>query len=242
MRNPISPAVPRTAHRGLLARVLGTLLTLMVIPTPPALAGPARAAPAHRQYADDPGIQKSIEGVLEEARTGSFKGPDTGPHGARFRMFYKGFQFMCALENPTCMYNGMGIMFYPTAWLDVQGFWRVVRLGIGLTAAGESKQERTKWWQHNFGIEVALALGLQYPARFTPYGEFILGLGALHHNIYNKDFIDFAYSVGLEVGFEVYLTGHFHLGAAFGWRRSIVNAGAGAFFADSWTISVGIGL
>ena len=136
----------------------------------------------------------------------------------------------------------MGIMFYPTAWLDSQGFWRALRFGIGLVAAGESTQERTKWWQHNFGLEVALALGLQYPARFTPYAEFVLGLGALHRNIYNKDFIEFAYSVGLEAGFEVYLTGHFNLGMAFGWRRSVVNSPGGSFYADSWTLSVGIGL
>ncbi len=108
--------------------------------------------------------------------------------------------------------------------------------------AGESSQDRSKWWQHNFGLEVSLALGLQYPARFTPYGELVVGLGALHHNIYNKDFIDFAYSVGIEAGLEVYLTGHLHLAAAFGWRRSLVNAGAGTFYADSWTVSVGFGL
>ncbi len=218
------------------------LVTALALPTDTALAGPGKAAPAHREYADDPGIQHSIEGVLHEARTGSFAEPATGPHGARFRLFYKSYEFLCALRSPACLYNGMGMMFYPTAWLDLQGFWRAVRLGIGLAAAGESKQNRTKWWQHNFGLEVVLAAGLQYPARFTPYGEFVLGLGALHRNIYNKDFIDFAYSVGFEAGFEVYLTGHFHLGASVGWRRSVVNTGGGSFYADSWTVSVGLGL
>ncbi len=229
-----------TMALGSLATVL--LMVVVAFPVTSALAGPSKTAPAHREYADDPGIQRSIEGVLEEARTGSFEPPATGPHGARFRLFYKGYQFLCALENPACMYNGMGMMFYPTAWLDSSGFWRALRFGIGLMGAGESKQDRTRWWQHNFGMEVLLALGLQYPARFTPYAEFVLGLGALHRNIYNKDLIDFAYSVGLEAGFEVYLTGHFNLNAAFGWRYSQVNTAGGSFYANSWTVSVGIGL
>ncbi len=42
---------------GLLAGLLATPST--------ALAGPVRKVPNHRQYADDPGIQKSIEGVLD---------------------------------------------------------------------------------------------------------------------------------------------------------------------------------
>lgn len=239
MRKPIPDPVRTIALRCLAILVL---IAAVAFPAGSSQAGPSRAAPAHREYADDPGIQQSVEGVLEEARTGSFEPAATGPHGARFRLFYKGYQFLCALQNPACMYNGMGFMFYPTAWLDLTGFWRAVRLGIGLTAAGESKQERTKWWQHNFGMEVTLALGLQYPARFTPYGEFVLGLGALHRNIYNKDFIEFAYSAGIEVGFEVYLTGHFNLGAAFGWRYSQVNTAGGSFYANSWTLSVGIGL
>jgi len=217
------------------------VLAAVTIPAGPILAGPSRAAPTHREYANDPGIQQSIQGVLEEARTGSFEPDPTGPHGARFRMFYKGYQFLCAAAQSACMYNGMGFMFYPTAFLDSTGFWRALRFGIGLMAAGESTQVRTRWWQHNFGLEVALALGLQYPARFTPYAEFVLGLGALHRNIYNKDFIEFAYSVGIEAGFEVYLTGHFNLGASFGWRRSVVNTPGGSFYADGWTLSVGFG-
>ncbi len=239
MRKPISAPARTIAPRRL---ALLILVASVALPTGLAWAGPSQKAPPHREYADDPGIQRSIEGVLEEARTGSFEPPQTGPHGSRFRLFYKSYEFMCALENPACLYNGMGMMFYPTAWLDSTGFWRNLRFGIGLMGAGETKQATSKWWQHNFGLEVLLALGLQYPARFTPYTEFVLGLGALHRNIYNKDFIEFAYSVGIEAGFEVYLTGHFNLNAAFGWRRSLVNTPGGAFYADSWTVSLGIGL
>lgn len=235
MRKPIPTIAPRC-----LAILI--LVTAVVLPASPSGAGPARAAPAHREYADDPGIQRSIEGVLEEARTGSFEPAPTGPHGSRFRLFYKGYQFICALESPVCMFNGMGMMFYPTAWLDSTGFWRMLRLGIGLMGAGESKQDRTRWWQHNFGLEVLFAMGLHYPARVTPYGEFVLGLGALHRNIYNKDFIEFAYSAGIEVGLEVYLTGHFNLNVAFGWRYSQVNTDGGSFYVNSWTLSFGIGL
>jgi hypothetical protein len=240
MRKQLPDPVHVTVQRWLAPLILVAAVTL---PATASVAGPSRAPPAHREYADDPGIQRSIEGVLEEARTGSFEPAPTGPHGSRFRAFYKGYGFICTLKNASaCWYSGLGIMFYPTAWLDLTGFWRVLRLGIGMAGAGESKQDRTRWWQHNFGLEVALALGLQYPARFTPYGEFVLGLGALHRNIYNKDFIEFAFSVGLEVGFEVYLTGHFNLGVALGWRRSMVNTGAGVFYANSFTFSVGIGL
>jgi hypothetical protein len=230
-----------SAVRRITALALALAIPL-IWPAGHALAGPSPEAEVPGRNADDPGIERSIEGVLHEARTGSFSPPPTGPHGARFKLFYRGYEFMCALAQPACVYSGMGFMFYPTAFLDVSGFWRALRLGVGLTAAGESKQDRTRWWQHNFGMEVALALGLQYPARFTPYGEFLLGLGALHWNIYNKDMIEFAYSVGIEVGFEVFLTGYFSLGASVGWRRSVVNSAAGAFYADSWTVSVGFGL
>ncbi|MFH2010102.1 MAG: hypothetical protein ABI333_26125 [bacterium] len=218
----------------------GLLLTGLLLAPSTALAGPAREAPTHRQYADDPGIQKSIEGVLDEARKGVLEKEPVTPHGSRFRFYYRGYEFRC-VDKP-CMYNGLGIVAYPTAFLDVTGFWRALRLGIGLAGAGESTQERTTWWQHNFGLEVILAVGLQYPYRFTPYVELLVTLGALHRNIYNKDFIDFAYSFGIEAGFEVFLTGHFNLNFSVGWRRSIVDIGAKTMFADSWTFAVGFGL
>jgi hypothetical protein len=234
-RRSSAPALPLT-----LALPVGLLLTGWLAIPSAALAGPARKAPTHRQYADDPGIQKTIEGVLDEARKGVLEKEREKPHGSRFRFFYRGYQFRC-VDKP-CLYNGVGIVAYPTAFVDSKGFWRALRVGIGLAGAGEDTQERTKWWQHNFGIEVILAVGLQYPYIFTPYLEFLVTLGALHRNIYNKDFIDFAYSFGIEAGFEVYLTGHFNLNFSVGWRRSIVDIGEKAMYADSWTFAVGFGL
>ncbi len=86
--------------------------------TPERSAAPGRPSTPSWDQVDDPGIARAIEGVLQEARTGSFAPLGTGPHGARFRLYYKSFQFLCALKSPACLYNGMGMMFYPTAWMD----------------------------------------------------------------------------------------------------------------------------
>jgi hypothetical protein len=188
---------------------------------------------------DDPGIHRSIDEVLVEAREGEPPQPWRGPNGANVKFWYRGFEFACA--TGTCFYHGVGIMAYPSAWLDLEGGWRILRFGIGLQGAGEDTQQRDTWWQHNFLIEALLSVGIQYPWTLTPYAELIVGLGAIHSNLYNQDDIVFAYSFGLEAGLEWFAFGSFNLGASVGWRRSLMDIGPRTLFADSVTFQVGFG-
>ncbi|MDY0004116.1 MAG: hypothetical protein RBU30_22650 [Polyangia bacterium] len=198
---------------------------------------PAREPP--RPKSDDPGIDKAIHGVLAEARTGLPRPPFDGPSGAHLRLFFRRYKFHCA--TGACWYDGAGLMVYPTAWIDTESGWRILRFGIGIGGAGETSQSRERWWQHDFTIEAALAFGLQYPWHLTPYAEFLLSLGALHRNVYNSDDVFFSYSFGFDAGLEWFAWKSINLAASIGWRRSIVKIGRQALYADSLTFSVGLG-
>lgn len=192
-----------------------------------------------RPHADDPGIHVAIRDMLAEARTGKVRKEPVSPSEAHLRLFYRGFDFHCA--TGPCWYNGAGLVVYPSAWLDLRGGWQALRFGIGLAGGGESSQTRDRWWQHDFVLEALLVVGLKYPWRLTPYAEFLVGLGAMHRNLYNKDQVFFAYSFGLEAGLELFIRGSFHIGASVGWRRSLVKTDLHVLYADSVTCSVFFG-
>lgn len=201
--------------------------------------GPRPRPAPPRPLSDDPGIDRSIRGVLDEARIGLPMAPFTGPNGAHLRLAFRGYRFHCA--QGACWYNGAGIIVYPTAWIETKSAARILRLGIGIGGAGETSQARERWWQHDFNIEAQLIAGLQYPWHLTPYFEFIVGLGALHRNLYNKDDVLFAYAFGFDVGVEWFAYRSFNLAASVGWRRSIVDSGRQSLYIDSATFSVGLG-
>jgi hypothetical protein len=229
------PLCIRAAHR--LAVGVGVCLSLWVGQRSVA-AQPSPSAPA---VDDDPGIVVILESVLDEAA--QVRPTPRAPfrfHGGRFRVFYEGYQFDCTTR--ACWYNGMGLALYPTAFVDSKGFARAIRFGIGLAAAGESSTEHMTWWQQGIALEGQLLLGLQYPARATPYVELALGLGAVHRNVYNRDAIDFAYAFGLNFGLEVFVHRGLHLLAAIGWRRSVAYPKATSRYADSVYLQVGFGL
>lgn len=198
---------------------------------------PPRAS--SRPHADDPGIDLAIRGVLAEARAGLPASPFAGPSGAHLRLFYRGYRYHCA--TGLCWYNGAGLMVYPTAWISPGSGWRILRFGIGIGGAGETSQSRERWWQHDFTLEAVLAFGLQYPWHLTPYAELLVGLGALHRNLYNSDEVFFSYSIGLEAGLEWFAWKSFNIAVSLGWRRSIVDLGRQSLYADSLTFSVGLG-
>jgi hypothetical protein len=202
-------------------------------------AQPAPGAPA---VDDDPGIVVILESVLDEAAQ-LRPVPRSSPfrfHGGRFRVFYEGYQFDCTTR--ACWFHGLGLAVYPTAFVDSKGFARAIRFGIGLAAAGESTTERTTWWQHHIALEGQILLGLQYPARATPYFELALGLGAVHRNVYNRDAIDFAYAFGMNAGLEVFAYRGLHFFGAIGWRRSVAYPKATTRYVDSVYLQVGFGL
>jgi hypothetical protein len=207
-------------------------------PPPPS---PARIA--NDAVDDDPGVQRAVKNLIVEARlykpTQKPKKKAGPTRVVAGRLFFRMYEFKCA--TGPCWYESLGFMGYISGWVDLPGNWNVLRFGIGLASGFENSQERTKWWQHNFLIEVLLAVGIQYPARVTPYLELTIGLGAMHRNLYNQDTIDFTYSVGLDAGVDVFLYKQLNIGASIGYRRSVVDVGEAKFFIDSFTFQVGLG-
>ena len=177
--------------------------------------------------------------MLHEAKTTKEEPPGKVRRGPQVQVYFRRYEFTCT--DGACWYEHLGLMLYPSAWIEFPGWWRLLRIGGGLAGAWEHSQERTKYWQHNFTFEFLFVLGLHYPARVTPYAQLILGLGGMHRNIYNKDFVDFTYSFGLDAGAELFMVGPWHITASIGWRRSIVDIGPQALFADSFTFQVGMG-
>ncbi len=180
-----------------------------------------------------------MEDLLVEAREGRPIAPIPGPHGPAVRLFYRTYEFLCAVAP--CRYHGVGLVAYPSGWIDMTGGWRALRFGVGLGGAGESSQERETWWQHSFVIEALLVLGVQYPWDLTPYAELVVSLGAMHYNWYNKDFVAFTYSFGVEAGLEWFFFHRMHLMLSLGWRRSVVDTQTGKLFVDSLTVQTGFG-
>jgi hypothetical protein len=104
-------------------------------------------------------------------------------------------------------------------------------------------------WYFTTGV----TLGLQYPARVTPFleGRFVAGLvgGAFM----GQAAVSWMYQGGIETGVEIYYWRRYYLSAAIGWVHPVYNGVDVAalsnqqvilkdFSADSFTFKVGLGL
>jgi len=105
------------------------------------------------------------------------------------------------------------------------------------------------------------SVGFQYPARFTPFVDFrfVAGLLGLSFNDIlggSHGAFSYVYLAGLDVGFELYLSGHTFFSAAIGWvhpvyrgvdyKLAISNPTAelsySDYASDAFTFKIGLGL
>lgn len=203
--------------------------------------GGAQAAPKPF-IQEDPGLDRALRKQLKKPQptTSERLARNMWRYGSRLNLAYRWGKFACATSS--CPYHQFSLVIYPMAMAAPKGpFWRMVRLGVGLEAGGETTQSREKWWQRNQTIAGVLSLGLQYPYRVTPFVDFIVTLGAIHRNIYNKDLFHFAHSVGIEAGVTVFAASWFGVTASLGWRRWVIKVDPKDLYYDTLTFSTGIG-
>ncbi len=153
---------------------------------------------------------------------------------------YRLASFLCQVR--ACWFHQGVVMVYPLALLEPESLeGKLLRFGIGLEGGMEKSLDPDKSWQHHQHAAGLLSMGLQYPWRVTPFLDFVVGLGVLHRNLYNKDFFDFAYSFGLDLGTSIFVVGRFHVTASVGWRRWAVRSDLGNLYVDSWSMTAGLG-
>ncbi len=216
------PAVPRTASKSREIQRGGAGRTLLV-PDDPAM---------------DHLLSKAVEGKERQPLPGQWMAPKR--RGPGFFLGYRLAAFDCVVRP--CWYHQVTLMLYPISLADPETVTgRVVRLGLGLEAGTETSQETMKWWQHHQHLGAVVSLGVQYPWRIMPFIDFVVTLGGVHRNLYNKDFFDFAYSLGFDFGGSVFVVGAFHVTGSIGWRRWVLRSDMAHVFYDSLSITAGLG-
>ena len=124
---------------------------------------------------------------------------------ARFEASYRFFQ----LADP---YGGA----LPFHLVELSGFpyAKIFRLGISLSAGGAPRY--SAWL-----FDVGLSVGVQYPARVTPFLDLRLNVGVIGAEIVGRKVVSYQYRPTLEAGIEVFIAGRFHLTAAVGWAHPV---------------------
>ena len=203
--------------------------------------GPARAK-SGPLIPDDPGLDRALRQQLRSPappRVEKLKAL-MWRYGSRMNLSYRWGKFACSVSS--CAYHQFSLMFYPVAMAAPSSpYWRMLRLGIGVEGGGETTQKRERWWQRNQTLAGVLSLGVQFPYRVTPFFDFIVTMGALHRNIYNKDLFHFTHSVGLEAGVTVFAASWFGVTASLGWRRWVIKVNPKSLYYDTFTVATGVG-
>src|SRR5262249_15237224 len=123
------------------------------------------------------------------------------------------------VDSGTLGFDAAELTYYPVS--------NFIRAGVdGEFAWGGGKYGL---WSLLFGA----SLGLQWPARVTPFleGRFVAGLVGGHYE--NQVIISWMYAGGIEGGVEVYYFRRFFVTAALGWTHPVYGAiDAAALIAD----------
>jgi hypothetical protein len=199
----------------------------------------ALAAPA---LADEPGVDP----VGAEGEEPGLSRPPKEPTGAgaprkgfwaprdrgpRLKVGYRTFS-VSEMGGRDARYHGVAV--------DVFVYSGIPRIGAGLEASADDTE------RGNFLIAGVINLGVQYPARLTPFLDFTWGGGVLRRDVLDQDLVDFAYHVGIEGGGELFL-GPVLVSLTLGWRRQAFrhegNDQVEAVYVtfDSFTVKVGAG-
>lgn len=199
------------------------LVLLTLVPVRPALADEPGPNPA---AADEPALDR----VDKRGKPSGFWA--LRERGPRLKIGYRTFSVSDQGEEDARYHLFTG---------DVYIYSGFVRAGLGLEGGVETT------YRDNFILGSTINLGAQYPARLTPFVDFVLGLGLLRRDVYDQDLVSFTYSVGLEAGVDIFIHKSFLLSAALGWRRQVFRHGdndqveAVYIYYDSFTLKIGLG-
>jgi hypothetical protein len=145
------------------------------------------------------------------------------------------------LEGGDLTFDAVGLSYYPSS--GILRFGLDTEVGIG---------DRYDSWYLTSGA----VLGLQLPARVTPFveGRFVAGL--IGGSYLGQTAVSYIYTGGIDSGIELYYAGRFYLSAAIGWAHPVYSGIDVAytkanpklaphrkeFENDSFTFKIGLGL
>jgi hypothetical protein len=124
----------------------------------------------------------------------------------RFKLSYR-YLDLAALQGGTQHFDGISATVYPLSWivrigLDAEFDWGGGPYGVWLTTVGAS-------------------VGVQYPARVTPFLDARFVAGVIGGTVNGSDVASWVYAGGLETGIEIYYARRFYLSLAIGWMHPV---------------------
>jgi hypothetical protein len=201
---------------------------------PKAARGDTRAAPTEQPLDDDD--PKLARGAVHKRFDWTIR------HDVpRFKLAYR-YLVAAGLEGGDETFHAAVIDFYPSS-----GY---LRFGLGMELGFAGGKYDAWYWA------IGGALGLQWPARVTPFVEGRFNAGLLGGTAAGATAISWIYTGGIDTGIEVYYARRFYVTAAIGWAHPVysgvdvgwVKAHPGLsparkdFETDSFTFKVGLGL
>jgi hypothetical protein len=158
------------------------------------------------------------------------------PYTPRFKLTYARFtgHKIGGRDQP---FNLAGFTLYlVSGWLRVGA---TTRFGLEDGVAGEPR---------DFFLDEVFSAGLQasgWSRRILPFVELNGGLGFRMYYSFNNSFPCFQWSVGVDVGAELYVAGRFYFTGALGWLRPVVRLQtpvADSIYSDTFIFKVGLGI
>jgi hypothetical protein len=200
---------------------LSSLVVLLLVPVG------ARAAADD----DDPKLARGDNGVALRAVLPEEDDPKLArgaePSGPRARIgllhqvprFKLGYRRLVAagLEGGEIAFNAFALDFYPSS-----GYLRFgldAELGIGERYTHPASGTLSGYSFDSWYFTTGATLGLQYPARVTPFVEARFVAGLLGGSALGQTAVSYIYTGGLETGIELYYASRFYLSAAIGWAH-----------------------
>jgi len=176
---------------------------------------------------EEPGLQRAP--AAPSGARGFWKPRERGP---RLKFSYRTFS-IGEMANRDARYHCFGV--------DAYIYSGYLRTGAGLEAGFEDSQ------RDNFIASGVINVGAQYPTRITPFLDLTIGLGLLRRDVLEQDLVDFAYSVGIDGGVEVFVGAGLLVSVGIGWRRQLFRHDGNDqvepiyVYFDSFTAKVGFG-
>jgi hypothetical protein len=159
----------------------------------------------------------------------------------RFELGYR-YLSMNGLDGASEPFHSATLGFYPVS--------NLIRFGLDTELAFAS--DPYGMWTLSEGV----ALGLQWPARVTPFVEGRFYAGLIGATVAGQAGVSYLYGGGIDGGVHVYYAGRFYVTVSVGWTHPIYNGiDVPAFLAhptsspprkefesDAFTLKVGLGL
>jgi hypothetical protein len=197
-----------------------------------------RAPEDRRDGEDDPKLARGESAAPRPTRR---RWPVITHAVPRFELGYR-YLSMTGLDGASQPFHSATLGFYPVS--------NLIRFGLDTEVAFAT--DTYSMWTLSEGV----ALGLQWPARVTPFVEGRFFAGLIGATVAGHSGVSYLYGGGIDGGVHVYYAGRFYITASIGWIHPNYNGidvsallanpksipPTKLFTSDAFTMKVGLGL